>query len=83
MGQQVIKCSVNSCYYYASGNKCAASEILVRNDQELLDGKNARYEVGAIGGETDEARRSNQTCCETFVPEQHGPKNGISRLSGV
>jgi len=84
MGQQAIRCSVSSCFYNANGNKCAASEIMVRHDDELAEGKNAKYEVGTIGGEVGTAaRRSNQTCCETFVPLQHGPKPGISRLSDV
>lgn len=82
MAEQLINCSVSSCFYNAAGNKCAASEIMVRNDPEVAKGA-GRYEVGTIGGETNQALTSSQTACETFVPSSAGPKAGISRLRNV
>ena len=75
MASQEIYCTVNSCFYWGSGEKCQASKIMVRNNPANL--QNANMEIGAIG---EEARRSNQTLCETFIPKDHGPKPGIERI---
>jgi hypothetical protein len=75
MPSQEIYCTVNSCYYYGSGDKCKAAKIMVRNNPDTL--RNANMEIGTLGGE---ARDSNQTLCETFVPRDHGPKPGVERL---
>lgn len=74
MPDQEIYCTVNSCFYYDSGDKCAASRIIVKNNPETA--ARAKYEVGTIG----EAETSNQTLCRTFVPKEHGPKQGIHRI---
>lgn len=76
MANQQIFCTVNSCYYYDNGDKCAASKIMVKNNAATLG--NARMEVGTLGGE---AHRSNETLCETFIPREKGPKPGIERIS--
>lgn len=75
MANQQIYCTVNSCYYYGSGDKCKAEKIMVKNNQDTLG--NTRMEVGSIGGE---AGVSNQTLCHTFVPKDQGPKPGIGRM---
>ncbi|HEY3363739.1 MAG TPA: DUF1540 domain-containing protein [Symbiobacteriaceae bacterium] len=75
MANQEIYCSVNSCYYYGSGDKCKAEKIMVQNNPNTLG--NANMEVGSIGGE---AGHSNQTLCNTFIPQNRGPKPGIARL---
>lgn len=75
MANQEIYCTVNSCYYYGSGDLCKASKIMVKNNPETLG--NVNMEVGTIGGE---AAESNQTLCHTFIPKQKGPKPGIQRL---
>jgi hypothetical protein len=72
---QEIYCTVNSCYYYGSGDNCKASKIMVKNDPGSM--RNANMEIGTIGGE---ARESNQTLCETFIPKAQGPKPGIERI---
>lgn len=76
MANQEIYCTVNSCFYYGSGDTCAASKIMVRNNPATV-GK-FTMEIGAIG---EEARLSNQTLCETFVPADKGPKPGIERIN--
>lgn len=75
MANQSILCTVNSCYYYGSGDVCKASKIMVKNNSAAM--QNAKMEIGALGGQ---AQVSNQTLCETFVPQAHGPKQGISRI---
>lgn len=74
MAQQEIFCTVNSCYYYGSGDVCAAQKILVRPNPATVD---TSMEVGTLGAEP---QQSNQTLCETFVPKNRGPKPGISRI---
>ncbi|MDF2626401.1 MAG: hypothetical protein K0R39_232 [Symbiobacteriaceae bacterium] len=75
MADQQIYCTVNSCYYYGSGDKCKAEKIMVKNNPDTLG--NTRMEIGSIGGE---AATSNQTLCQTFIPKAQGPKPGISRM---
>lgn len=75
MANQEIYCTVSSCYYYGSGDNCKAEKIMVRNNPSSL--RNANMEIGTLGGG---AKESNQTLCETFVPENKGPKNGIRRI---
>lgn len=75
MASQEIYCTVNSCFYYDSGDKCAASKIMVRNNPATIG--NVNMEVGEIGSK---ASKSNETLCETFIPEGQGPKPGISRI---
>lgn len=75
MASQEIYCTVNSCYYFGSGDRCKASKIMVQNNPATL--RNANMEIGTIGGE---AGKSNQTLCQTFVPKDHGPKPGIARI---
>lgn len=75
MANQQIYCTVNSCYYYGAGDNCKAEKIMVRNNPAQLG--NANMEIGTLGGS---AKESNQTLCETFVPEGKGPKNGIRRI---
>jgi len=75
MASQEIFCTVNSCFYYGSGDRCSASKIMVKNNPVTLG--NVNMEIGTIG---EEARRSNQTLCETFIPEEKGPKPGIERI---
>lgn len=77
MANQQILCSVNSCYYYGSGDVCKASKIMVQNNHGTLGNNNTRMEVGSIGGE---AGTSNQTLCNTFIPKDKGPKPGIERI---
>jgi len=76
MANQEIYCTVNSCYYYGSGDKCKAEKIMVKNNSATLG--NTRMEIGSIGG--SDAAQSNQTLCETFIPKNKGPKNGINRM---
>ncbi len=75
MGRQEIYCTVNSCYYYESGDKCMATKIMVKNNATTV--RNANMEVGRLEGQ---AQQSNQTLCETFIPKEQGPKPGIGRL---
>lgn len=77
MPHQEIYCTVNSCYYYGSGDNCRAEKIMVRNNPASLG--NANMEIGTLGGQ---AKESNHTLCETFIPKAKGPKPGIERIGG-
>lgn len=76
MANQEIYCTVNSCYYWGSGDQCKASRIMVRNNAAGW-GK-TDMEVGTLGGK--DATASNQTLCETFIPKDQGPKPGVARI---
>lgn len=76
MADQQIYCTVSSCYYYGSGDNCVAEKIMVRNNPATLG--NANMEIGTLGGQ---AKESNHTLCETFIPQSKGPKPGIGRVS--
>jgi hypothetical protein len=75
VANQQIYCTVNSCFYYGSGDNCRAEKIIVKNNPDTIG--NANMEIGTIGGE---AAVSNQTLCHTFIPKEKGPKAGIRRL---
>lgn len=59
-----IKCTVDECHFWGSGNRCTADEIEVSYDQtvsedmEIADFDQARF-----------ARTSTMTCCRTFRPK--------------
>lgn len=76
MANQQIMCSVDSCYYYGSGDRCRAEKIMVQNNHRTMG--NTNMEIGSIGG--NDASRSNETLCQTFIPKNQGPKPGINRL---
>ncbi len=76
MASQQVRCTVSSCYYYGAGDNCVAEEIMVRANPAAMGG--ADMEVGDIGRQ---ARESNHTLCETFIPREQGPKPGIRRIS--
>lgn len=75
MASQQIRCTVSSCYYYEPGNNCAAESIMVRSKPGAAG--NTNMEVGTIGGQASD---SNETLCETFIPETKGPKPGVRRI---
>jgi len=58
-----ITCTVDSCRYYAQGDKCEADRVLV-NAEGTQGG--ARMEVGGTGGSS--VNTSSQTRCDTFRP---------------
>ena len=64
---QHIHCLVNTCHYYAEGNKCVANEIMVASDefgstrQEHIDATMAK-QLSPTPADTCMA-----TCCKTFV----------------
>lgn len=56
-----IKCTVDNCYYWDSGNICAAETIEVAKNFFGDD----KMEAGAFGADPS---MSNQTKCVTFKP---------------
>ncbi len=69
-----VKCEVASCYYWAQGNHCAAEFIEVANTRTHRGG----MEVGRLGNQAY-ATTSQETCCATFTPKEHGPKENVRR----
>ncbi|MFW6035971.1 MAG: DUF1540 domain-containing protein [Halothermotrichaceae bacterium] len=59
-----IKCNVDNCYYWDTGNICGADEIEVAKN--FFD--NSDMEAGAMGANPSD---SNQTKCKTFKPAKN------------
>lgn len=78
MGEQTIRCTVNTCYYYGTGDRCRASMIMVANNPAAITGDPEAEFSAELG--TFEAATSVHTQCHTFIPKQQGPKQGIKRL---
>jgi hypothetical protein len=74
VAKQEILCSVRSCFYNGHG-LCSASKIQVNPNPATI--RSANWEIGEMGAKPE---ASMQTLCETFVPREHGPKAGISRI---
>ncbi|HHY46368.1 MAG TPA: DUF1540 domain-containing protein [Firmicutes bacterium] len=64
-----IKCFVDDCHYWGSGNECTADQIEVRKN---LVGQ-GKTEFGTMG--EGSAATSRDTCCGTFKPRQLGGRN--------
>ncbi len=75
MGNQHIHCAVNTCHYWAEGNKCVANEIIVVNDEfgnqqpDQIDCSMAK-EISPTPAQT-----CMETCCKTFVPKNSAKIN--------
>ncbi|MBO8126585.1 MAG: DUF1540 domain-containing protein [Firmicutes bacterium] len=57
-----VKCTVDSCYYWGSGNVCEADEIEIKNNV-----RNFNMEIGTMGAM--EAQTSEETMCATYRPK--------------
>ncbi|MCL6453353.1 MAG: DUF1540 domain-containing protein [Alicyclobacillus sp.] len=67
-----VKCSVSNCEYWARGNECVASSILVTVDRHSSADLNVEF--GMMNGQqADNAAHSAETCCHTFVPKRANP----------
>lgn len=78
-GMTEVKCSVDSCHYYAEGDRCTASTIKVDHTEYPASraGRTAetlgrahpggKMEVGEIGEGRHRASTSEDTCCRTFI----------------
>ncbi len=76
-----VKCTVNECAYWGSGDVCEADAIEVnRNAGRRGAARGADMEVGRIGergaagagGAGFAARTSEHTMCKTFKPKPAG-----------
>ena len=64
---QDVRCSVNNCHYWAQGNYCEASSIMVTADQvghQQPDTFDAPQASMAAPSPVDSCMA---TCCKTFV----------------
>lgn len=64
-----VNCSVNNCHYWAQGNECVASEILITSDQfgaDQPDSWDAPQSARTLVSPVDSCM---ETCCKTFVPK--------------
>lgn len=61
MANERIRCTVDTCRFWSSGNRCEADTIMVANDADQAGG---RLEAGVAGG--GQANDASQTKCDTF-----------------
>ncbi len=66
MTNERIRCTVNTCRFWSSGNKCEADTIMVANDEGREGG---RLEAGVAGAE-GQAHDASETKCDTFRQRQ-------------
>ncbi|MGE5577074.1 MAG: DUF1540 domain-containing protein [Syntrophothermus sp.] len=62
-----IRCSVNNCHYWAQGNDCHASEILVTSDAFGSAEPDSFDAPEASTANPTPATTCMETCCKTFV----------------
>jgi hypothetical protein len=62
-------CSVNNCHYWAEGNKCRASSILVVSDSMANDAPDTYDAMQAENATPTPADTCMATACKTFVQE--------------
>lgn len=69
-----VYCTVNNCYWWAEGNHCDASKILITHDDVGADYPDSvdSPDVQMIVSERGETPAENcqATCCKTFTPRQ-------------
>lgn len=69
-----VYCTIDNCQWWADGNKCHASVILITHDAignkypEEIDADDV-YQIVAESGETP-AEDCMETCCKTFTPKK-------------
>lgn len=61
-----VKCIVQGCHYWGTGNKCNADSIEVRYTDKTPR-PTSDVEFGLIGDKSKET--TENTCCETFKPK--------------
>ncbi|PZE22681.1 DUF1540 domain-containing protein [Paenibacillus xerothermodurans] len=65
-----VKCSVANCQYWAEGNNCAATAIIIDVDQHARANYDTEFAVEDMHGHKDAATSSSNTCCHTFTPRK-------------
>ncbi len=78
---QEIRCSVNSCHYWKSGNHCGANTIMVTADSfaaSAPDSIDALQASNLSGTPTDYCE---ETCCKTFTHKGSGKQfvDGVTK----
>lgn len=76
-----VACTVYNCKFWEENNKCAASEIQIEIDAHAngfgAKSNNEEFSTeldeasqSSDAAHQDEARKSAETCCLTFVPKE-------------
>ncbi|HHY38302.1 MAG TPA: DUF1540 domain-containing protein [Clostridia bacterium] len=67
-----VRCSVNNCHYWDTGNYCKAKDIMVTSDamgDRMPDSFDAPRADNAVGTPVTSCM---ETCCKTFVQKGTG-----------
>ena len=65
-----VKCSVSNCSFWAQGNQCVASQIMVDVDKHASADYSSEFADGLGTDHKDMATDSSVTCCHTFKPKE-------------
>jgi hypothetical protein len=65
-----VACSVSSCSFWDSGNRCGAKEIVIEVDAHANKRWNEEFSE-EFEGHQDLAATSSVTCCLTFQPKEN------------
>jgi hypothetical protein len=65
-----VKCSVANCEYWAAGNNCAATSIIIDVDQHANANFSSEFASEDMQGHKDHATSVRNTCCHTFEPKK-------------
>lgn len=62
-----VKCSVDNCEYWKSGNNCGADLIMIEVDRHASNNFNEEFAGEAFQTKhQDQAAEASATCCHTF-----------------
>ena len=77
--QQIVRCSISNCHYYAQGKLCQANEIMVMSDTMSNNLPETMDAPQAAQVKHTPVTKGTESCCKTFVPKDSFQQN----LDGV
>lgn len=82
MYKQQINCSISNCHYWAEGNVCQASAILVTSDTMAQSLPEAMGAATATQVAQSPVFKRSESCCQTFVQRAayQAKQDGVEKL---
>ena len=65
--QLAVLCSIDNCHYWAKGNECMASQILITSDEVGRQEPESFDAPVASNMERTPVNKCMETCCKTFM----------------
>ncbi|MDP2858334.1 MAG: DUF1540 domain-containing protein [Bacillota bacterium] len=82
MANKDIRCTVETCHYWANKNYCAADQILVTADSVATDTSHTLNALQASTISPTPVGKCQETCCKTFIEKgkQDAYHEGIKKM---